>query len=285
MPLYIGDYLADTGHLSTTQHGAYLLLMMHYWRKSGLPDDDKQLAAIAKLPLRIWLDTKETIQAFFHDGWRHNRIDAELEKRARVSKDRASAGKKGGESRGKKEASASVLLEQNPSMLQSQSQIDDDADDAGAREPSRGASGKQAYDLAEQLLEIAGHSRHVWPPGWCGAPLRVKMWIEQGWKVEIIIAAVRSAAQRKRGPPAESIQYFEKAIAEEHARQAAPVPKVEIRQAETITVTHGTSKPRSGGSLLDAIKRERASVEAQIADLEMSGNAVLSIPDRSVRRS
>jgi len=96
MPLYVGDYLADTGHLTTTQHGAYLLLLMHYWRKRELPDDDKQLAAIAKLPLRIWLDNKETIQAFFHMGWRHKRLDAELEKRSKVANARAIAGQKGG---------------------------------------------------------------------------------------------------------------------------------------------------------------------------------------------
>lgn len=96
MPLYIGDYLADTGHLSTTQHGAYLLLMMHYWRKQGLPDDDKQLAAIAKLPLRIWLDMKETIQAFFVNGWEHKRIEGELQRRAVLSQKRAAAGSKGG---------------------------------------------------------------------------------------------------------------------------------------------------------------------------------------------
>lgn len=96
MPLNVGDYLADTGHLTTTQHGAYLLLIMHYWRKRGLPDDDKQLAAIAKLPLRIWLDSKETIQAFFHDGWFHKRIEIELQKRAEVSAKRAVAGSRGG---------------------------------------------------------------------------------------------------------------------------------------------------------------------------------------------
>lgn len=96
MPLYVGDYLADTGHLSTVEHGAYLLLLMHYWRKRGLPDDDRQLAAIAKLPLRIWSDVKPNLQAFFHDGWRHKRLEAELEKRAIVSAKRAAAGAKGG---------------------------------------------------------------------------------------------------------------------------------------------------------------------------------------------
>lgn len=96
MPLNVGDYLADTGHLSTTQHGAYLLLIMHYWRKKELPTDDKQLAAIAKLPLRIWLDMKETIQAFFFDGWRHKRIEAEIQRRNEVSEKRAIAGSKGG---------------------------------------------------------------------------------------------------------------------------------------------------------------------------------------------
>jgi len=96
MPLYVAEYLADTGHLSTTQHGAYLLLLMHYWRKRELPDDDKQLAAIAKLPLRIWLDIKPTIQAFFFEGWRNKRVEAELQRRSEVSEKRAAAGAKGG---------------------------------------------------------------------------------------------------------------------------------------------------------------------------------------------
>lgn len=97
MPLYVGDYLGDTGHLSTTQHGAYLLLMMHYWKKGELPDDDKQLSAITKLPMRIWLDTRETLQAFFYDGWRHKRIDEELYRMEEKTARRAAAGQKGGE--------------------------------------------------------------------------------------------------------------------------------------------------------------------------------------------
>jgi uncharacterized protein YdaU (DUF1376 family) len=96
MPLYVGDYLGDTGHLTTTQHGAYLLLMMHYWRKGELPDDDRQLSKIAKLPLKTWCEYRATLQDFFYEGWKHKRIDAELARMMRVSEKRAIAGQKGG---------------------------------------------------------------------------------------------------------------------------------------------------------------------------------------------
>ena len=94
MPLYVGDYLGDTGHLTTTQHGAYLLLMMHYWRKGDLPDDDRQLSKITKLPLKTWCEYRPTLQDFFYEGWKHKRIDAELAKMLRVSQKRAIAGQK-----------------------------------------------------------------------------------------------------------------------------------------------------------------------------------------------
>ena len=96
MPLYVGDYLGDTGHLTTSQHGAYLLLMMHYWRKGGLPDDDEQLSAITKLPLNIWQGYRGIIQAFFYDDWCHKRIDEELAVMEVKHRKRATAGSKGG---------------------------------------------------------------------------------------------------------------------------------------------------------------------------------------------
>lgn len=108
-----------------------------------------------------------------------------------------------------------------------------------AREP---LISDQAIKLADELMVIAGHDPRFTPPGWCGAAMRVHMWLANGWPPQVIVAATRSAAARKHGAPANSVQFFEKAIAEEVARQAAPLPQVEIRQPETIrVVTNGRS--------------------------------------------
>ncbi|MDO9714226.1 YdaU family protein [Paracraurococcus lichenis] len=68
MPLHIGDYLADTPHLSTTEHGAYFLLLMAHWRLGHLPDDDVMLARIANLRLDHWQKIARAIRAFFISG-------------------------------------------------------------------------------------------------------------------------------------------------------------------------------------------------------------------------
>jgi uncharacterized protein YdaU (DUF1376 family) len=68
MPLAIGDYLADTSHLNTTQHGAYLLLLMHYWRKGPLPNDPEQLANITKLSMDAWSINQAVLMQFFVVG-------------------------------------------------------------------------------------------------------------------------------------------------------------------------------------------------------------------------
>jgi uncharacterized protein YdaU (DUF1376 family) len=96
MPLYVGDYLADTRHLSAAQHGAYLLLLMHYWAKGGLPADDQQLANIAAMDMRQWKRNRATLAIFFDDGWRSARLDREIERVQRLKIARAKSGSKGG---------------------------------------------------------------------------------------------------------------------------------------------------------------------------------------------
>jgi len=82
LPLYIGDYLADTAHLSTEQHGAYLLLLMHYWRKGPLPTDLWQVILITKLhSTKARGIVQALLEEFFtigEDGlWHQKRLDAE----------------------------------------------------------------------------------------------------------------------------------------------------------------------------------------------------------------
>lgn len=91
MPLYIADYRADTSHLSAAEHGGYLLLIMHYWQKGGLPSEDKQLARIACMTPTQWKAAKKTIAKLFQDGWRHKRIDEELAHAADVIQKRKAA--------------------------------------------------------------------------------------------------------------------------------------------------------------------------------------------------
>lgn len=82
MPLYIGDYLADTGRLTTLGHGAYMLILMDYWRNGAPPDDDSALAAIARVDRKIWdRELRSVIRSFFKlgdDGLLHQkRLDTE----------------------------------------------------------------------------------------------------------------------------------------------------------------------------------------------------------------
>ena len=95
MPLYIGDYLADTMRLNTVQHGAYLLLLMEYWRAGPLPDDDAQLACIVKMEPRAWRAQAPAVRRFFtrgEDGLLHQkRADAELARAAEISGKRQAA--------------------------------------------------------------------------------------------------------------------------------------------------------------------------------------------------
>ena len=99
MPIYIGDYLADTAMLSTEQHGAYLLMLMAYWKNGPLPDDDEILANITRLPIDRWKKTRGLLLGFFSviDGFLINRrSDEEKEKADAFLAKQRSNGAKGG---------------------------------------------------------------------------------------------------------------------------------------------------------------------------------------------
>lgn len=74
MQLYIADYLADTMHLSTEEHGAYLLLMFNYWQ-TGRAIPKNRLAKIARMSNERWISVEESLKEFFNDSgteWVHS---------------------------------------------------------------------------------------------------------------------------------------------------------------------------------------------------------------------
>lgn len=95
MQLYVADYLADTPHLTTEEHGAYLLLLFSYWQ-TGKPLRVDRLSSAARLSNERWTDVQRTLKEFFKevDGvWIHLRVEKDLEKVATKSGKNSEAGK------------------------------------------------------------------------------------------------------------------------------------------------------------------------------------------------
>ena len=100
MPLYTSDYLGDTGHLTTEQHGAYMLLLMQMWNAGGkLPNNKQILARIARCSTKKWLGMADIILEFFEDHGSeisHNRLTKERQKVEGKIEKRRNAGALGG---------------------------------------------------------------------------------------------------------------------------------------------------------------------------------------------
>ena len=108
MPIFIGDYLSDTMHLTTEQHGAYLLLLMAYWKNKGpLPNDDKHLAAICKMDADAWANAQALLRSFFETNGDNRlvskRADKEIKRWCAKRKIQSEKGKKGASARWNKD--------------------------------------------------------------------------------------------------------------------------------------------------------------------------------------
>lgn len=131
MPLYIGDYLADTARLTTEQHGAYLLLLMDYWRSGKLPDNDQVLAQISKLSPDAWSNAKAMLMQYFsieQGYWVHKRVEQELVDAAQNKDKKHQRAVKAADARWKKErndasSNAQALHKECPSPSPSPSPV------------------------------------------------------------------------------------------------------------------------------------------------------------------
>jgi uncharacterized protein YdaU (DUF1376 family) len=104
MPFYVGDYLSATGRLTTEQHGAYLLILLDYWKNGPPPNDDAVLAQIARLTIGAWRKAKPALLGYFEvrDGLLiQKRVEKERERATDITEKRSKAGKASAEARAK----------------------------------------------------------------------------------------------------------------------------------------------------------------------------------------
>lgn len=114
MQLYVADYLADTMHLSTEEHGAYLLIIFNYWQ-TGKPIPKPRLPKIARLSNDRWISAETSLSEFFNevdDEWVHERIELDLEVVRTAQTQRVAAGKASAEAR-KQAAKAGIAKARN----------------------------------------------------------------------------------------------------------------------------------------------------------------------------
>lgn len=122
---HIGDYDADTAHLSWLEDAAYRrLLCLYYRREQPLPVDIAQACRLVRAVSKQEKDAVETVmREFFRetpDGWRHKRCDEEIEAACKKSGANRENGAKGG--RPRKQQSDQEPIEQaneNPDETQS----------------------------------------------------------------------------------------------------------------------------------------------------------------------
>jgi uncharacterized protein YdaU (DUF1376 family) len=232
---HIGDYLRDTSHLRAAGHGAYFLLCLHYYANGSLPDDDRQLATIARMTDREWREHREVIKSFFHDGWKHKRADKEIKEANERYERRALAGSKGGAAKasGQHCSSNATAMLQQPITLSL-----DERDDRGrARVDSENLKkpllSQEAHALAAEYRSAA----RVDPDDhrWASLAYTAQIWIERRYDRALLLSTGADIAARKGDKP---MSYHTTAVQNAHEdverRRTQPQPKTrEINHAKT----------------------------------------------------
>jgi uncharacterized protein YdaU (DUF1376 family) len=97
MPLYIGDFLADTMDFDDRKTGIYIRLIMHCWQHGYIPADHEQLRLIAHASARAWRKHCNILDFFERTVYQqrpcyvHGRVTKERQRFAEISNKRKAA--------------------------------------------------------------------------------------------------------------------------------------------------------------------------------------------------
>lgn len=254
MPLYVADYLADTTHLTTKEHGAYMLLIMHYWQTGSLPTDEMRLLRIA----RLYNDDEgaqviATIKEYFSPDWKHKRIDEELVKAGDISEKRKAArarvGKTGRKTDGSEPTRGTTIVghlseqelahvsDKRPLQSQSQSQSPKEENlevenpigvgDTGSAEKAASVVVEDKYAFEGRHIRLTPKDYANWKKSYPYISLDAELWSLDDWAGEQgsrWFHAVASALAKKNRTTHETLQTVASRATQHPAtRRKAPV--------------------------------------------------------------
>jgi uncharacterized protein YdaU (DUF1376 family) len=239
MPLYIGDYLADTMHLNAQQHGAYLLLLMHHWRIGPLPKCEVQLSSISRVDLPTWRKSVwPVIGAFFNEteaGLTQKRLEQERKHVADIKQKRSKVGSEGAAKRWQTDSNCHPFATDGPMAKNgylTATVTAGFASRAGASAPAREAAAARFLDPPQivpdretgeptvrgTLLNVAGamvlDAARINSSAWTGDFRPLAAWLHAGFETEDIVTEIRRKAASPNYSPPRSLAYFDAAIRE-----------------------------------------------------------------------
>jgi len=285
MPIYIGDYLADTMHLSPGEHGAYLLLIMAYWRNDGpLPDVADTLARIARCSTEEWQRYQSAIRAFFRVGsgvWRHKRIDEELATAKEGYQDRVERSRHANEEKQKRAkarrealaASSKETVKDTPEDTAEEPCRSPQGDPGGSQPQPQYPSDNVVVDVTrdplaiaqQRVLEACGRS-----PNLELTQHRVKTWLEAGADLEADILpaiagvlSVRRASLRDPDWLPNGLSYFDKAVTEAQRQRTKPMPEITDEQRFALPDFLNRNRKQAAPRFMSEIQQVLAKAQGQ----------------------
>lgn len=224
MPMYWDSYLADTTHLTTEEHGAYLLLLAAMWRRDGsVPNDDRDNARILGLTKGKWRKIKERLAPFLtitDDEITQEKLQKTWKNTQEKIKKNRENGAKGGrpktkENRDLAKANGSVSVNPNESIPEPEPEPYLDGD-GSARAHTRGDLPSDAT-FRERILDAIGvndltSGRNSLNGATLGTPL--DMHEANCWKTDLglseqeIIDMISDTMSRKRDGLPSKFSYF-----------------------------------------------------------------------------
>jgi len=255
MPMFWDAYLADTTHLTTEEHGAYMLLLAAMWRRNGwVPDDDRDNARILGLTVAKWKRTKARLASFliFDENCisQKNLLKIWKNTQEKIAVN-ASNGAKGGRPKANvnndlPKANGSIPVKPIVTIPEPEPYIEDDEDSAGEREDENPAGNLEAGqaesasskaplpDLTERemILAAIGYKPnrgvgHTANGAMIGSMADMREY--QGWRDDLnltwddVMGTVSEViAKRADTSPPTSFRYFTKAMKQLAADKARP---------------------------------------------------------------